>query len=335
MRRPGALAAALLVAALAVSVAAPALRYGFLYDDEAVVLERKPFWTLGLREFLDSRPWGSGRHLTAVSLDLDRRGEPPDPLPFHRTNLLLSALLSVLVLALLSRLGLSTAASAAGAAIFAVHPVHVDSVVWIVGRAELLATLGVVAAVLLAIRPLPEHSGEPDATAGRALVVGAGTFALAFAAVHAKENALVLPLLLVLARFFLGSRVAIVPALAGSGLAIALWAAQTATRLGTLQQPQFVDNPLVYAPLLERIPKALDVLGRYAALTLWPHPLLPERSFAQTDPGLAEGWIATLAWAGAAALVWNLRRRAPRAAFALAWFPAAFAVTANVVSAIA
>lgn len=326
MPRSGALAAAALVAVLAVSVAAPSLRYGFVYDDEAVVLQRKPFWEFGLREFLESRPWGTGRHLTAVSLDLDRLAQGTVPLPFHATNLALSALLSVLVLALLLRLGLTPAAALSGAAVFAVHPVHVDSVAWIVGRAELLAAVGVVAAVLLSIRP------DENAERRRSLLVAAATALLAFGALHSKENALVLPLLLLLARFFLGPRVALAPALAGSGLAIALWAVHIVPRMSGFEKPQFVDNPLVYAPFLERAPKALDILWRYAALTLWPHPLKPDRSWADTDPAMAEAWLATAAWLAAAVLVWALRRRAPRAAFALAWFPAAFAVTANVAS---
>lgn len=334
--------AAVLVAVLAVSVAAPSLHYGFVYDDEAVVLQRKPFWTFELREYLNSRPWGTGRHFTAISLDLDRDSgnEPPAPLPFHRTNLALSALLSVLVLALLWRLGLSPAASLAGAAIFAVHPVHVDSVAWIVGRAELLAAVGVVATMLMAIRPRNENTkstssrddGAAPSSAQRTALVLVGSTLLTFGAVHSKENALVLPLLLVLARLFLGKRVAIVSALAGTGVAIALWAIHIAPRFAGFEKPQFVDNPLLYAPLLERIPKALDILWHYATLMLWPHPLLPDRAWAQTDPGMFEAWLASAAWIAAAAVVWSMRRRAPRAAFALAWFPAAFAITANVVS---
>lgn len=333
MPRPGALAAAAIVAVLAVSVAAPSLRYGFVYDDEAVVLQRRPFWELGLRPFLESRPWGTGRHLTAVSLDLDRLnngrlpppGTPPDPLPFHRTNIGLYALLCVLVMGLLRRVGLAPAAALAGAGVFAVHPVHVDAVAWIVGRGELLAALGVVAAVVVAIRP-PQRLG-----ARSGLAIAASVFALALAGLHAKENAVVLPLLLLAARLTLGPRVAILPGLTGSGLAFAVWGMQILPRMAAFPKPQFVDNPLIYAPFLERFPKAMEVLARYAALLVWPHPLLPDRSWAQTDPGLVTGWIATAGWIAAAAVTWGLRRRAPRMALALAWFPAAFAVTANVV----
>ena len=328
MPRPGALAAAALVAVLAVSVAAPSLRYGFVYDDEAVVLERKPFWELGPAGFLESRPWGTGRHLTAVSLDLDRlAGRLPggtDPAPFHRTNLLLSALLSVLVLALLSRVGLQPRGRAGrrGGLRGASGARRLGGV----DRRTRRTADGPRRGRRRAARdPARRRRGKAPP-----LLVAAGTALLAFGALHSKENALVLPLLLLLARFFLGPRVALAPALAGSAVAIALWGVHIVPRMSGFARPQFVDNPLVYAPFLERVPKALAILWNYAWLTVWPHPLLPDRSWAQTDPGLLEGWIAAAAWIGAAALVWRARHRAPRAAFAAAWFPAAFAITANV-----
>lgn len=328
MRRSGSLAAATLVALLSVAllsvaVAAPTLRYGFVYDDEAVVVERTPFWEEGLAAFVKSRHWGSGRHATLVSLDLDRLWSGTVPLPFHATNIALSALLSVSILFFALRLGLGLAGATAAAALFAVHPTHVDAVASIVGRAELLAALGVVGALLLAIRP--STSSPP-----RHVTVLVGTAVLATVAFHAKESALCLLPLLLLARLLLGSRVAVVPALAGGGLALVTLLAVTANAAGSIETPEFVDNPLAYDSFVERLPKALAVLVDYARLTVWPHPLLPDRSFAATDPGLTAGWIATAAWLAIAAGVWGLRRRAPLAALAMAWFPLAFAVSGNV-----
>lgn len=324
MWRAGVLAAALLVAGLTAVVAAPSLHYGFVYDDSELILERRPFWELGLKPFLISTPFGTGRHVAAVSLDLDRLEAGNVPLPFHRTNVVLASLLSVLVLALALRVGLSLPAATAAAALFAVHPVHVDPVVWITGRTELLAAIGVIAAVLVAIRP-SEADRHPWRVAIACAVFG-------MIGVHSKESALCLPLLLVLARFFLGPRVAWVPAMAGASVAVASWALWIGPLLSTFERPEFVDNPLVYAPVFERIPKALAILWRYAGLLVWPHPLLQDRSWRVTDPGMAEGWMATAAWLVAAAGVWKLRLRAPLAAFALAWFPAAFVLTANVIS---
>lgn len=323
MRRSGFLAAATLVALLSVAVAAPTLRYGFVYDDEAVVLERKPFWEEGLATFVKTRHWGSGRHATLASLDLDRLWSGTVPLPFHATNIVLSALLSAAVLLLASRLGLGLAGAGAAAALFAVHPTHVDAVASIVGRAELLAALGVVGALVLAIRPLT--SSPP-----RHLNVLVGTAVLATLAFHAKESSLCLLPLLLLARLLLGGRVAAVPALAGGGLALVTLLAVAANAAGSIETPEFVDNPLAYDSFLDRLPKAMAVLADYARLTIWPHPLLPDRSFAATDPGLSAGWIAAGAWLAIAAGVWGLRRRAPLVALAMAWFPLAFAVSGNV-----
>jgi len=324
MRRAGVLAAALFVAGLTAVVAAPSLHYGFVYDDEAIVLERKPFWELGLIPFLQSTPYGTGRHLTAISLDLDRLAGGDVPLPFHRTNIVLAALLSATLLGLALRIGLSLPAATAAAALFAVHPVHVDSVAWITGRSELLAALGVVAAVLVAIRP------DKDDPHPWRVAIACALFGIL--GVHSKENALCLPILLVVARLSLGRRVAWVPAMAGTSVALVSWAVWIGPLLSTFGRPEFVDNPLIYAPVFERIPKALAILWHYAGLLVWPHPLLQDRSWRATDPGLLEGWLAAIVWLAAAVGVWRLRLRAPAPAFALAWFPAAFALTANVIS---
>ena len=106
---------------------------------------------------------------------------------FHATSLLLHALNSVLVLRWLERrLGreaspMRTWAALFGALLFAVHPAHAESVAWISGQTDLWMT----AAWLIGLEFL-----ERDGT--RALV-GAG--AAVFAAVLAKEPAVLAPVL--------------------------------------------------------------------------------------------------------------------------------------------
>jgi protein O-mannosyl-transferase len=58
----------------------------------------------------------------------------------HVTNLLLHAVNSVLLFALLRRMTGTTYRSALVAALFAVHPLHVESVVWITERKDVLST---------------------------------------------------------------------------------------------------------------------------------------------------------------------------------------------------
>src|SRR5690606_23003950 len=67
---------------------------------------------------------------------------------FHVMNLLLHALASVLVFVLLRRL-VSDIPALAGALIFAVHPVHAEAVANVVGQAEIVAAIAVLAACLV------------------------------------------------------------------------------------------------------------------------------------------------------------------------------------------
>src|SRR2546430_12357122 len=66
-------------------------------------------------------------------------------------NALWHGLVCVLVVLVLER-WLSPAAAAAGGLIFALHPVHVEAVAGLVGRAEVLAAAGMLGAVLCAPR---------------------------------------------------------------------------------------------------------------------------------------------------------------------------------------
>src|SRR5262249_52235287 len=79
--------------------------------------------------------------LTWISLQLDARLGGGGPRAFHLTNLLLH-LASTLLLFLLLRRGTGARGrSAFAAALFAVHPLHVESVAWVAERKDVLSTL--------------------------------------------------------------------------------------------------------------------------------------------------------------------------------------------------
>ncbi|REJ78835.1 MAG: hypothetical protein DWQ47_05160 [Acidobacteria bacterium] len=73
-----------------------------------------------------------------------------DPFGWHLASLILHAFVSVLVFLLLERLEFGGAAAFAIALIFAVHPVHTESVAWIAGSPDLLFSAFLVGALLLA-----------------------------------------------------------------------------------------------------------------------------------------------------------------------------------------
>ena len=79
--------------------------------------------------------------LTWISYQCDSQFYGMNPGGFHFTNILLHAASSVLLFLLLRRLTGSEWRSALVAALFALHPTHVESVAWISERKDVLSTL--------------------------------------------------------------------------------------------------------------------------------------------------------------------------------------------------
>lgn len=123
-----------------------------------------------------------------------------DPLPHHILNLILHALVSVLVVRLCRRVGGSDAAAWVAGLTFAVLPIHTEVVAGVVGRADLLATLGILASVLFHRRAL--SVGNPTVSVGNptASIACYGLAALAaFGAMCSKESGVsVVPIVILL-----------------------------------------------------------------------------------------------------------------------------------------
>ena len=141
----------LLIAVVACAVYAQTARYDFAYDDVGVIQERALFHSIAnWRSILTASWWPNKnlyRPLTVLTFAANWTASAGAPGAFHVTNVILHGLASVLVLLLVKRLAGAGAGIAAGL-LFAVHPIHVEAVANVVGRAELLATILGVAAVL-------------------------------------------------------------------------------------------------------------------------------------------------------------------------------------------
>lgn len=153
-------ACAVVIAAAAFSVFLPALGGDFVYDDKRQVVrnlliqEPALYW-----KALSSDVWafkGDGRvaasnywrpTFTAWSI-LNFRFFGAEPFGWHFTNLLLHALVSVLCFFLLLRWRFSLTAAFASALLFAVHPIHTESVAWIAGSPDLLLSAFLLGALL-------------------------------------------------------------------------------------------------------------------------------------------------------------------------------------------
>jgi hypothetical protein len=134
---------------------ANALRNGLVLDDRWVLLDNPLVMNLsGLWKAFAAPYWpaiqqaGQYRPLVIGSFAVDWAIAGNNPWWFHLVNLLWHAGASLLVWRVLRRL-LSPAGALAGALLFAVHPVHVEAVANIVGRAESMATVFALGALLL------------------------------------------------------------------------------------------------------------------------------------------------------------------------------------------
>ena len=149
--------AVLITALVAAAVAAPSIRNEFVADDRWVIAERpflhhppsiggvlvEPYWpaTFG------GSMW---RPAVLTSFALDYRVSE-NPHWFHVENVIWAAISAALLALLACELAGPLTGVIAGL-LFAVHPVHVEAVANVVGRAELMAAAGYAAALLCALR---------------------------------------------------------------------------------------------------------------------------------------------------------------------------------------
>ena len=339
----------LAVGALAALVFANSLANGFAYDDLHIIEENEgiqsletlpgslvePYWPGDLGRALGLwRPMSTGIYGLEWALWGDR------PMAFHATNVVLHAAASVLTFWLLLAL-LPFAGALSGALVFAVHPVHVEAVANVVGRAEVLSSVFYLVACLLFVR-WRAHIGLARTAAICAL------YAAAFAT---KESAVTLPGAIFLLDGFFTDRswrdlAAYVRErwLIYGGLAVTagtILLARAAV-LGSLAPPLAPFG----ADMLERIPRIWTVAGlwpHYVRLLVFPYDLSVD--YAPAVVRIFYGWGATnvlgtvLALAVLALALWSWRAPAqgpgqprPRVlGFGIVWFVITISTVANVV----
>lgn len=300
----------LLVLLAALLAQGPALDGSFVYDDHYYVLgnpavsgEASP-WTTPL-----GTAWqGLWRPLTVASMAAQWTN-PPDPAAFHAVDLGLHALVSLLVLGLALRLGLSTAGATLAGLLFALHPVHAEAVAWVSGRAEVLAAAFVLTGWIA-------HRGRGT---GSALLAGACVLLAGLS----KENALVAPGLFLLGDLVIGREDG-PPTLGGHARRLLPSALAVLALIGlrvNLLEHAFPDHgPFLETDFAGRVVVALAVLGRSLRLLAWPHPLRVE--YQKDEVELAEPLDLLAVAALVLVFVWS-RRRLPVLAMGLAMIPLA------------
>jgi tetratricopeptide (TPR) repeat protein len=112
------------------------------WDDDIYVTENVQIKTMGTEDFLKNTfttyVHGNYHPLTMLSLSLDYKKYKLDSKGYHKTNLILHVLNSILVLFFIWLLTKQKWVSLITALLFAIHPMHVESVAWISERKDLL-----------------------------------------------------------------------------------------------------------------------------------------------------------------------------------------------------
>jgi protein O-mannosyl-transferase len=187
-------AAPILVALLTWAAFAGVVSNGFVNYDDDLYLTANPELARG--PGLDGLGWaltttrgGNWHPVTWVSHLIDARLFGMSAGAHHAVSLALHGVNALLLLALLRGLTGALWPSALAAALFAIHPLHVESVAWAAERKDVLSTLFALCAALAYLRGIRRPARRMSRAAAAAL------FALALAA---KPMPLTLPLLLLL-----------------------------------------------------------------------------------------------------------------------------------------
>ena len=241
-------------------------------------------------------------------------------------NMLLHALNSVLVVRLCRHMGGNDAAAIVAGAIFAALPIHSEVINNVVGRADLLAVLGVLAAILL-------HRRSVTATTEAGIVKWRIAAALAvFAAMGSKESGLMVVPAIVLfdgywyrrwrsasrdrswwsLRAFLRFAYLLIPA--GSNMLLRYYALGGHFHQGPALTKTV--NVLVDAPWWQHSLGVLQLWGMYWAKTFWPSVLCVNYSINTIrlatdafDPDVIIGIFVLLAMIVASVVAWRRGRR--------------------------
>jgi len=326
---------------LALAASLTSLGNGFAYDDQFIIVTNPRVHQLaGAWRFFGQTYWpperGTGlyRPLTILLFAVQWAVARGSPFVFHLLNVLFYAGLSALVfwcaLALLPE-----GAAWLVAALFAVHPVHVEAVGNVVGQAELTTALAVVLAVGLYLR---WRQAAPTAPLSRGRVAGLGL--LYVAACTTKEHGVVLPGLLLAAEATVlvgagGPWRARVRQLGPLYLLLTLLAvAFLAARTRVLRDVSADIQAMTLLPLTagQRVLTVLALAPQWLRLLYWPAHLQADYSplelevTTSLEPAVLAGVLIV---GGLLGIGWAVRRRNPPLAFGVAWCAIALLPVSN------
>ncbi len=325
---PGVFAVACALVAAALLAYWPVLSNGFVNYDDRLYILGNPHVRLGLTR--ESIGWAfSTFHganwfpLTWLSWMTDIELYGPQAAGFHRTSLLLHCLNTVLLFVALARLTRRVGSSAFVAAVFAVHPLHVESVAWASARKDVVSG----AFWMLALIAYAEASQRMDAGDRRGARGPRAGVALSLAlGLMAKPTLVTLPFVLMLVDAWPLQRLRISGGKLSVGRAIreklplfAIAASVAAVTVASQSAGGAVQS-LADIGLSARLGNAAVSYISYLAHAFWPAHLAayyphPMGSLPIQQVGAAVIFGAAISWS-----VWHWWPRWPHLAIGWFWF---------------
>ena len=298
---------------------------GFAFDDVPIILENaevhafSPPWVYAQQSYWPPENLGDAyRPWTVWWFAIQWAMSGGAPWVFHLVNLILTAAVTLVVYGLALEL-IPALGAVAAAALFAVHPVHVEATGNVVGQAELWMTLFAVAGALVYVRA---RRRGPLGPIPRWTLV-----ALVILASASKEQGIILPGLLGLVELLMFPGMAWRDRLRTVGPTFGVL---TLTALVFLIGRYGVLGDLGGGPpaagleglgLAGRTRVMLPIVFDWARLLLWPVHLSAQYSPPAYggSAGLTQALIGGAVAAGAGIVGWRSRRRAPALALGLCW----------------
>ncbi len=235
--------------------------------------------------------------LTTLSFMVDYSLWGDNPCGYHATNVVLHLANGVLVYLLILQLSRQQFVAFFTAALFLVHPVQIESVVWISSRKGLLCSMFMLLACLVRLKPEsePKHDGR--------------YFLMLALALFCKAHAIVLPAIVLLYDVLIRNEkrsLAItrqfIPGLMSLALLLVTMSAQN-SQIGGVRKHMGLSLPEIAAV-------DVTILWKYAGMLL-----APTRLCVMYDPPTSGIWkqvlMGSIGWLGVGMAVWKVRKTHP------------------------
>jgi len=317
------LLAALALAILTLVVYAPAYQADFVdYDDPLYVTENR--WVLeGLNPETFGQAWservaGNWHPITMLSHLIDVSMYDLDPRGHHLTSMIIHAINAALLFILFHSLFGGLFRPAVAAALFALHPFNVDSVVWIAERKNVLSTLFWLAGTCLYVRFVRRPT----------ILAMAGTILMYALGLMSKPMLVTFPFTLLMLDLWPLRRV--------SGFSRDTWPVWTrliqekstlflltvvfSTYTLMTQFPVGYKHSMVEQPMWARLLFSLEHYRMYLEKFFWPSGLSVLYPQLQMPPDLTSVVFSGLLLLGITLTVLVVIRRSPAWAFGWFWF---------------